>query len=135
MARQHGYKGDVLIDPTGTTTYVTVASLNEWTADFSRDRVDVTCFNDPVKTTLPGLPDAKGTFKGIWDPTTTPTEVFDVAFGDVAVGLKLVPSNLTPTTFFSGLAYLDASINVAVNGAITISGTWSAAAAFALTSP
>ena len=110
MARQHGYKGDVLIDPAGTTTYATVASLNEWTADFSRERVDTTCFNDPVKTSLPGLPDAKGTFKGIWDPTTTPTHVFDIAFGDVAVGLKLVPSNLTPTNFFSGLAFLDASI-------------------------
>ena len=91
MARQHGLQGDVLIDPAGTTTYATVASLNRVDCGFhARARSDTTCFNDPVKTSLPGLPDAKGTFKGIWDPTTTPTHVFDIAFGDVAVGLKLV---------------------------------------------
>lgn len=127
MARQHGYKGDVLIDPTGATTYVTVASLNAWTLDLSRDRVDVTCFNDVVKTYVQGLSDSKGTFAGIWDPTTTPTEVFDIAMGDVAVGLKLVPSTLTSTAFFTMMAYLDASINVPVSGAITISGTFAAA--------
>jgi hypothetical protein len=135
MARQHGYKGDVMIDPLGTTTYATVASIKSWTGDFTRARVDVTCFNDVTLTTLPGLPDAKGTFTGIWDPLTTPTQVFVIAFGDVAVGLKLVPSKLTATTFFSGLAYLDASINVAVDGAITIAGNWSAAGPFTLTHP
>src|SRR5262245_66299213 len=127
MARQHGYKGDLLIDPAGTTTYVTVASLNAWTLDLSRDRVDTTCFGDSVKQSAQGLADAKGTFAGIWDPTTTPTQVFDVAMGDVAVGLKLVPSTLTSTAFFTLMAYLDAAINVPANGAITISGTFAAA--------
>jgi hypothetical protein len=134
MARQHGYKGDVLIDPTGATTYVTVASLNAWTADFSRDRADVTCFNDTTKQYVQGLSDAKGTIAGIWDPLTTPTDLFAIAMGDVAVGLKLVPSTLTTTTFFSGMAYLDASINVNANGAITVAGSWAGAGDWTLTS-
>lgn len=132
MARQHGYKGQVLIDPAGGSTYVAIAALNRWTLDMSRDRVDVTAFQDTNKQYVQGLPDIKGTIGGWWDPTTTPTEVFDVAMGDVAVGLKLVPSTLVATAFFSGLAYLDASIDVAANGAIAISGSWAAAGPWAL---
>lgn len=127
MARQHGYKGDVLIDPAGATTYVTVASVKSWTGDFTRDSVDATCFNDASKVTLMGLRNAKGTLEFIWDPTTTPDDIFTIAFGDAAVGLKLVPSTLTPTAFFSGMAYLDASLNVSVDGVITGSANWTGA--------
>lgn len=127
MARQHGYKGQVLIDPAGGTTYSAVASLNSWTLDATRDRADATAFGDTNKVWLQGLPNYSGTFGGIWDPTTTPTQVFDVVLGDVAVGLKLVPSTLTPSNFFSGLAYLDGGINVGIGGAIAITGSWVAA--------
>jgi hypothetical protein len=126
MARQHGSLGQVLIDPTGGTTYVAVASLNSWTLDATRDRVDVTSFGDTNKQVVQGLPDYSGTFGGFWDPTTTPTAVFDVIFGSIAVGLKLVPSTLTATAFFSGLAYLDGGISVSATGAVAITGTWAA---------
>lgn len=132
MARQHGSKGQVLIDPIGGTTYVAVASLNSWTLDATRDRADVTSFGDTNKQWVQGLPNYAGDFGGFWDPTTTNTQVFDVAFGDVAVGLKLMPSTLTTTAFFSGLAYLDANIQVTANGAITIGGSWVAAGPWSL---
>lgn len=132
MARQHGSNGEVSIDPAGGTAYVVVASLNSWTLDMARDRVDVTAFGDVNKQYVQGLPDIKGTFGGFWDPATTPTAVFDVAMGSVPVGMKLVPSTLTPTNFFSGLAYLDASINVSANGAVAISGSYVAAGAWTL---
>src|SRR5262245_65766640 len=119
MARQHGYKGAVLIDPLGGTAYAAVASLNAWTLDLSRDRVDVTCFGDTVKQYVQGLSDLKSTFAGIWDPTTSNSQIFDIAMGNVAVGMKLVPSTLTPTAFFSGIAYLDAAINVSDNASIS----------------
>jgi hypothetical protein len=127
MARQHGSKGQVLIDPAGGTTYVAVASLTSWTLDASRDRADVTAFGDTNKQAVQGLPNYTGTIGYIWDPTTTPTQLWDVVLGDVAVGLKLVPSTLTATNFFSGLAYLDGSINVSSSGAITGSASWVAA--------
>lgn len=132
MARQHGYKGQILIDPAGGTTYSAVASLNTWTLDMARDRVDATCFGDTNKVWLQGLPNYTGTIGGIWDPATTPTQIFDVVLGDIAVGLKLVPSTLTPTNFFSGLAFLDGSVNVSSSGAIAIAGTWVAADSWAL---
>jgi hypothetical protein len=132
MARQHGSNGQVLIDPAGGTSYVAVASLNSWTLDATRDRAEVTAFGDTNKTWVQGLPNFAGSLGGFWDPTTTPTAIFDVAFGDTAVGLKLIPSSLTPTAFFSGLAYIDAGINVSSSGAITISGSWVAANSWSL---
>lgn len=132
MARQHGSLGQVLIDPTGGTAYVAVASLNKWTLDMARDRVDVTAFGDTNKQYVQGLADIKGTFGGFWDPTTTPDAVFDVAMGTTAVGMKLVPSTLTATAFFSGLAFLDAAIDVSADGAVSISGSYVAAGPWAL---
>ena len=114
----------MFIDPTGTTTYAQVGSINAWTLDQTRDTVDVTAFGDTNKQYVVGLPDTKGTFGGFWDDLTTPDEIFNVAGGATPVGLKLVPSDITPTVFWSGLAYLDASINVSATGAVTISGNW-----------
>jgi hypothetical protein len=132
MARQHGSHGQVSIDPAGTTTYAPIASLNAWTLNSERDLVDVTAFGDTNKQYVQGLPDLKGTYGGWWDPTTTPTEIFDIVFGSVPVGLKLVPSTLTATAFFSGLAYLDGSIEVSATGAVSITGNWAAAGPWAL---
>jgi hypothetical protein len=127
MARQHGSLGQVSIDPAGGTTYVAVAALSAWTLDMTRELVPVQAFGDPNKQYVQGLPDIKGTLGGWWDPTVTPTAIFAVALGSIPVGLKLTPSTLTPATFFSGLAYLDASVNVSATGAISISGNWAAA--------
>jgi hypothetical protein len=135
MARRHGSTGEMAIDPTGTTTYVTVASLNSWTLDQTRDKVDVTAFGDTNKQYVVGLPDTKGTFGGWWDETTTPTEIFDVAGSTTPVGLKLTPSMIAPTYFASGLAYLDASIDVKSDGAVSISGEWVAAGPFPWSPP
>ena len=121
--RRHGSKGEVLMDPTGGATPVAVADLNAWTANFARDTADVTAFQDTTKQYVVGLPDAKGTYGGWWNSSTSPT-LFDAAFGDIPVTLKLVPSTLDATFFFTGLAYLDSAINVASNGGVSISGNW-----------
>ena len=132
MARQHGSLGQVLIDPAGGSTHVAVASLNSWTLDMTRERSDATAFGDVNRVYTQGLPDIKGALSGWWDPTTTPTELFDIAMGALAVGLKLVPSTLTATAFLSGLAYIDAGINVGSGGTIAISGSYVAAGPWAL---
>ena len=58
-----------------------------------------------------------------------------VALGDVPVLLKLLPSTITPTHFFTGLAYLDAGIECAADGAVTISGSFVAAGPWTLEPP
>jgi hypothetical protein len=130
MARRHGSTGEVAIDPTGASTYVPVAALNSWTLDSARDKVDVTSFGDVNKQYVVGLPDTKGTFSGFWDELSTPDTVFAVAGADVPCGLKLTPSPIPPTYFAAGLAYLDASIDVKADGAVTIAGEWVAAGAW-----
>lgn len=129
MAKQHGYKGEIGIDatPGSPMSYTAVASAKSWSLDASRDRVDATTFGNTNKEWLQGLPNYSGNIGFIWDPTTTPTQIFDVVLGDTAVGLKLIPSTLTSTAYFSGLAYLDGGITVDVGGAIEGTGSWVAA--------
>jgi len=114
------------MDPTGGSTAVVVAALNSWTLDLKRDRADATCFGDTNKVYVQGLPDIKGDIGGIWDEAVSQA-LFDVALGDVAAFLKLTPSTLSATDFFSGLAYIDASIEVKHDGAITIKGSFAGA--------
>lgn len=114
------------MDPTGGSTYVPVAALNDWKLDLKRDRKDATCFGDSNKVYVQGLPDYTGDIAGVWDETETPA-LFAVALGEAAVMLKLVPSTLTPTYFFAGLAYIDASIEVKADGVIEIKGTFAGA--------
>ena len=126
MARRHGSNGQVLIDPTGGDVPVVVASLNKWGLNMGRDRTDVTCFGDPNKVCVQGKPDIKGTLGGQWDDEDV--TVFDVADGTVAPLLKLVPSTLAATFFWSGLGWVDANIDVGANGSVTIGGSFVAAA-------
>lgn len=127
MARIHGKKGDVLLDPTGGATPATLASCDSWTLDLTKDRVDVTCFQDTNKQTVVGLPSYSGSLSGCWDSATTPEELFAVVFGDVAAMIHLVPSTLEPTFLFKGLGNLDATIDCPAKGAVTWSGKFDAA--------
>lgn len=122
MARIHGSKGQILMDPTGGATPVVVASMNSWTLEMNRDRVDVTAFGDTFKQWVQGLPNIAGTLTGWYE--NTELDIFDVAQGDTAALLKLVPSSLAATHFWTGPAYLDASINVSATGAVSISSTY-----------
>lgn len=127
MARIHGHRGRVRMDPTGGSAVVTVASLNEWALDIARDRVDVTAFGDTNKIKVNGLPDYTGTLGGWWDATTTPTAFFDVVLGTVAPMLVLIPDWDAPTFLFKGLANLDGSIKISATGAVGVSGKFDAA--------
>jgi len=119
------------MDPTGGATAVPVAALNSWSLDLARERADATCFGDPNKVYVQSVPDINGELGGVWDEAES-LVLFEAALGDVAVFLKLVPSTLAATAFFSGLAYLDAGIEVAHDGVITVSGSFAGAGPWAL---
>jgi hypothetical protein len=74
------------------------------------------------------LPDISGSLGGFWDAPNV--EIFDVAMGDQAAFLKLVPSSLDSTYFFSGMAFIDANLDVDSGGAVTIGGSFAAAGAW-----
>jgi hypothetical protein len=131
MARRHGSKGQVKMDPTGGATTEVVGDINSWTLDLARDKEDVTCFGDPNKQYVLGLPDIQGEIGGVWNELTSP-DFLRIALGDVPVMLELIPSTLTPTHMFKGLAYLDAGLECAADGAVTINGSFVAAGPWTL---
>jgi hypothetical protein len=119
------------MDPTGGATTVAVADMKAWSLSMEREQADVTAFNDTVKQYVLGLPDCQGTYEAWWTSASSPA-LFDVAQGTTAVTLDLIPSTTEPTFFFTGLAYLDASIDVGMDGGISISGKFVAAGPWTL---
>lgn len=126
MARIHGKHGSIAMDPTGATTYAPLADLNSWSLDGTTAKVEVTCFGDTNVQRVTGLPDYAGDLGGFWNSLTTPA-IFDAILAGTPVGLKLIPSTLEPTFFFSGLGYIDGGIEVSATGAVTFTGSWVAA--------
>lgn len=126
MARIHGKNGQVAMDPLGGTSYAAVQDLSKFSIDAKRDRQVVTAFGDTNVVRVQGLPDFQGDLNGWWNSVTSPA-LFDAIFGDVAVALKLTPNSLESGFYFAGPAYLDGSIDVDVNGAVGIGGSWVAA--------
>jgi len=122
-----GRNGSVLYDPAGTTP-VEVLSLNNWTLSTKTDRIDVTCFGDTNKVTIPGMKSVDGQVAGFWNSATGASPIlFNAADATTPGKLKLVPNDTEPTFFWTGLAWLDAEITVPVNGAPTVTATYSAA--------
>jgi len=128
MAIISGRNGQVLWDPLGVTP-VEVLSLNAWVADFKTEYEDVTCFGDVNRVYIPGMKDAGGTLGGFFN--SAELALFEAAEQDTPGMLKLVPSSTEATFFWSGPAYMDASIDASLS-APKVSGTWKAAGPFLL---
>lgn len=135
MARIHGNRGQVLMDPAGGVTYVAVANVDSWDLDMDRDIVDVTAFGDTNKQSVLGLPNYGGSLTWFYSGPTAGV-LIDAMLGSVAVGLKLVPDLLDiATNFFTGLAYLSGNIKVSAKGAVTGSSKFVAAGNWTATLP
>ena len=103
--------------------------LNSWNIDRATDKFEVTSFQDSNKTYVQGLPDVKGTISGFWDETET--KPFGGAASSTGVKLYLYPDiTNSPTKYAYGTAWMDASITTPVNGAVSISANFVAAASW-----
>lgn len=125
MARYHGQKGALYGSVTGTGVAAPFISLSAWTLDMATDKVEVTAFQDTNKTYVIGLKDISGTLTGWWD--SADDSIFDAAESPDGVKLYLYPATTAASIYFYGPAYLDASINVPVTGAVAVSGNFVAA--------
>lgn len=125
--RIHGKNGQVYMDADGASpfSYTLLTDLSKWTLDMTTDRVDVTAFGDTNKVRVAGLPDYSGTIAGFWNAGAV--QYVDAVLAGIPVQLKLVPNSADSTVFYAGLANVDGAIDVDVNGAVTISGSWDAA--------
>ncbi len=122
MSRYHGKAGVVYASATGTGAATNVVYLTSWSLDMATDKVEVTAFQDANKTYVQGLRDIKGSFNGFWDSATD--QLFDASESADGIKLYLYPSSDAPTIYFYGPAWLDASINVAVDGAVTLTSNF-----------
>jgi hypothetical protein len=125
--RYHGKTGKVSIG----TPAVQVLSLNSWSLSAATDKVDVTAFGDTNKQYVQGLPDLKGSVAGWFDDQED--SLFVAADATAPVDLELMPVEGVATIKWAGPAWLDASIDVPANGAITVSGDFVAAGAWTRT--
>ncbi len=122
MARYHGRKGVVYLSTSGTGEASTVLALTNWTLNMETDKVDVTAFGDQNKVYVQGLKDTSGSIKGWWD--NTEEKLFEAADSPDGVKMYLYPSADAPGIYWYGVAWLDASIEVPVDGAISVSANF-----------
>jgi hypothetical protein len=129
MARKHGRTGRLYADfsSAGAAAAVPIASLTQWSIDFSTDKVDATAFGDTNKQYLAGLPDSSGTFSGFYDDTER--SAYAAAIDNTANNARrfyLYPDTNSTTKYWFGLGLFDASYSASVDGAIELSGNWAA---------
>ncbi len=122
MARYHGKAGVVYVSTSGSGAAGPTVSLSGWTLDLTTDKVEVTAFGDANKTYVQGLKDVKGTVTGFLDDAGL--SLFTGADSTDGVKLYLYPSSASPSVYWYGPAWLDASIAVPVGGANTLSGNF-----------
>jgi hypothetical protein len=121
VSRYHGRKGDVKISTSASGTASTIA-LTEWTLNMATDKVEVTSFGDANKTYVQGLKDLTGTLSGVWDSAVD--SLFTASDSTDGLKMYLYPSTDAATKYWYGPAWLDASVNVSVSGAVTIAGNF-----------
>jgi hypothetical protein len=124
MAILSGRNGVVKYDAAGVTP-VEIISINEFKISWKTPKQKVTCFGDTNEVYVPGLPDVQGTLNGFWN--SADTTLFEAALAEVPGMLELTPYVTEPLFKFSGLAYLDADLDVKVDAAPVVTGTWMAA--------
>lgn len=127
--RLHGRRGRIEVG-SGSPLNI-VGSLNAWTISFTRDKTDVTSFEDENKVFLVGLKDLSGTIEGFFDPLYW-RGLMEAAESATGCVLKIIPSLDAPTFYYEGPAWLDLTNAGSVNDAIKVTGTFSANGAWTL---
>jgi len=123
----HGRAGRLYAGIASAGTAEPIANLKSWSLDFSTDKVDVTCFGDVNKTSVAGLPNATGSFDGFYH--TASAQLYTASQDGVARKFYLYPTIATTTQYWWGTALFDFSLEGAVDGAVSVSGSFEAASA------
>lgn len=129
MAKLAGRNGGLYMALTSGGTAEAVAYLNKWSVNFQTDKLDVTAFGDTTKTYVAGLPDFAGSYGGWYDNATV--QMYTAATDGVARKFYLYPDRTVTTSYWFGTAFFDFSIDVGVESAVSITGSFNAATASA----
>jgi hypothetical protein len=129
MARIAGRNGRLYGNITSAGTAEPITFLNNWSINFATDKIEVTGFGDTGKTYVAGLPDASGDYSGFYDDGTN--QFYTAAVDGVARKFYLYPSTSTNGQYWFGTAIFDFNVQAAVDGAVQVSGSWSASTSVA----
>jgi len=126
-----GRYGTVRWNPAGVVSppgLQQILSLNAWKLSLKTEKEDVSCFGDPNKVYVPGMPDISGSVSGFLNSA----ELALIAASQAATPgfLELGNNANEPTVLFSGLAYMDADIDCSlaapkIAGSFMAGGPWS----------
>lgn len=130
MARYAGRNGVIYISSSGSGTAAAVLGGASWSLDMSTDKLETTAFGDSNKTYVQGLRDLQLQFEARYDDTET--KIFAAAQSSDGCKVYLYPASTAPSKYAYGVAWLDASIAVDVNGVVTISGKGAAASSWGI---
>jgi hypothetical protein len=126
LARIHGKSGIVYVGVASGAAASPIAFLNDWTMNFTLDKVEVTAFQDLNKVYVAGLPDASGDFSGWYDDASSQTYI--AARDGIARNFYLYPNTaLDPNQYFFGSVFPDFQTSGGVGKAVTIKASWVAA--------
>jgi hypothetical protein len=119
-----GRNGQLMVDQSNAATGAasTVANLNQFSINQTRDKTEVTSFGAGSKTYVAGLADASGDFSGFYDSSGGLQAVAD----GVARKFYIYPSTTDATKYWFGTGTFDITISTSVGGAVEASGSWSA---------
>ena len=113
----------------GSGTAAPLAGTYSFTINKTTDRVEVTAFGDGNKTYVQGFPDVTGDFSVRFDDTDD--TYFDAAESTTAVKIYAYPSRDAQTIYHYGTAWVDASMECTIDGAVNITGSFAAASTWA----
>ena len=120
----NGRDGAVYVSTTLAGTASPLLTLTAWSMNRAAERVDVTNFDSTNQEELQGWPALEGTFEGYWN--SDETKLFTAATSSDGVKMYLYPTRRVPSKYVACTAWLDASIETRVDGAVRVRGTYSA---------
>jgi hypothetical protein len=130
MARLAGRNGEVKVT-IGAATAV-VVPMASYSVNMETEMIDATNFGDTNKVEIRGLPSLSGDFSGFYE-TAASYHLFAAAQSDEIIQLSIALDKIGyPTLLIDGPANLSASLNQTVNGAIEVSGSFSASGSWDL---
>ena len=128
MAKYHSKQAIIYMGVSGGAVAVALPGVYSFSISKATDRVEVSAFGDANKSFVQGLAEVSGDFSIRFD--NTDDSYFDASESVGAVNMYIYPSRDAPTIYHYGTAWVDASIEVGVDAAVSISGSFAAASAW-----
>jgi hypothetical protein len=119
---KHGRFGVVYIGAANGGTAVNQPNLKSWSFDGATEFSPVTCMGDSSQSYVAGIPDATGSFEGVWDSATA-TVFFAAARDGLSRKMYLYPGG-SSANYWYGDVLFDSNHSGGIDDAVLVSANW-----------